>query len=51
MASSSKPRVYLAKKTSLEELVFSRIDLSHEGRVITAMKKVTLVSKRYATIR
>jgi len=29
------------KMTSLQEMVFSRIDLSQEGGNITAMKKVT----------
>ena len=46
MASSSRLIEYLhpAKKTSLEELVFSHIDLSQEIGVIAAMKKAPLVS-------
>jgi len=44
MASLSKQSLHPAKKTSIEELMFSRIDLTNERRVITAMKKVTLVS-------
>ena len=47
MASLSRQSLHPAKKkTSLEELVFSRIDLTNERGVITAMKKVTL---RYNT--
>jgi len=45
MASSSRLRVSLSsEETSLEELVFSRIDLSQEIGVIAAMKKAPLVS-------
>ena len=45
MASSSRLRVSSSsEEASLEELVFSRIDLSQEIGVIVAMKKAPLVS-------